>query len=1157
MGRWMAGVFAAFALVSAQGGVVRTGAPEDVAALCPAFPTHWTQSGIYSAWTQEVYGRLTEPGCVAVAGAATMQALRWPEAFGEKSVIMDKPRDLRAGPMDWAALSPAPNRPEGVTEVQALLYNLGLLTEMGYGTGGSASRTPIINLGGALVDAVTGYASAYKVELPLDATTQTQLEGVIWASLRCGSPVPLSLQLGAPGAGYGAHAVVACGYGYDAEGKEKTAVFFGYGSDASWVSLPRFSVLGNDSVVDNAIAGVVARRPEGVEPGAYAFPIVGNVEDAEGRPIPYAEVTLARNGRDIASVRTDHRGRYGLWGWFGGAHTVRCGDASQTFAAQESLVTFSGSRPVVSANALCAAVGRHTATLRPGNVAAFELCGSWAAAQAQAQASGKNVLCLLPTTDAQRADIRAMAETGALADYVLWAAHPETVQQVGKMSTRPTASAVLLLPGGQMAAYCLGEPLRDFLNNGFPRSTPAVRLERDAVLSEIGLAPGNDLTLAAGVTLTLDGTLTVGTLTTEGAAALVAPSAGPRLNLSALALGGALTVDGPRLDLAPGAPLGGDVALRNGAHLRLAAGRLGTAGLSAEDAAVDLLGANTLMADAAFAGACVLSAEGKNAALTLSGARTFTLVPGAGLSCAVPLADAGEASLTVAGGAAGDAAAHVTFGEVRLPVRFRGAAVPEGGPLKQGATFAEGAGLNAGRLLSVQGRVSAEGTLPVFGRKVGVFLVAGNALEPSAFRTEAGFAVERTLREDNLYAYRLVSEGSTPPALYVGGAQTDASAFDPSASARNLLLFVPREHKELGYWDAFARWKSSAEGGGWNVLLASRANVPAGEAAAAWVAATPARYVLLGAEASAMPEVTPAEGQCVGRLPIRATMTFADVSVDNYGPVIPIVRDAEAQIADYLAKAQRHGTGWQPDALTLVGDVFAEAPSPYTVPEIPFERYDGLPALSSGGYYGPPRHATFALRERYRRFCEEVPALQASPKLSFYVDGSTYVNVPSCRDLGATEGAVMWLEGQSEAARLTAFYRYAEGATAKPNRIYDGAVKGLHTLMVAPASEAGKGGADGPRIGETLVLAPHGGALALVGPTEAYTPLITAEGLVDEANSPIHAACQRLMGRIMRTPGLTIGEALATEGMEGLALIGDPTVRVAPFSRLGFRLRMR
>lgn len=111
--------------------------------------------------------------------------------------------------------------------------------------------------------------------------------------------------------------------------------------------------------------------------------------------------------------------------------------------------------------------------------------------------------------------------------------------------------------------------------------------------------------------------------------------------------------------------------------------------------------------------------------------------------------------------------------------------------------------------------------------------------------------------------------------------------------------------------------------------------------------------------------------------------------------------------------------------------------------------------------------------------------------------------------------------------------------------------------MVAPVSEAGKSGADGPRIGETLVLAPHGGALALVGPTEAYTPLITAEGLVDEANSPIHAACQRLMERIMRTPGLTIGEALATEGMEGLALISDPTVRVAPFSRLGFRLRMR
>ena len=87
-------------------------------------------------------------------------------------------------------------------------------------------------------------------------------------------------------------------------------------------------------------------------------------------------------------------------------------------------------------------------------------------------------------------------------------------------------------------------------------------------------------------------------------------------------------------------------------------------------------------------------------------------------------------------------------------------------------------------------------------------------------------------------------------------------------------------------------------------------------------------------------------------------------------------------------------------------------------------------------------------------------------------------------------------------------------------------------------------------VGEAFVLNPQGGALAAILPTGSYTPTIGTDGIPSGAE---HTLCGAVADALIKVPSLTVGQAL-TLALEGnpnlsttLTLLGDPTVRIAPF----------
>ena len=292
-----------------------TAAAQDLIALLPDFPWHWNQAQPYNQVIQDEYGLSKPVGCVAVAGASVLEYFRWPkESFRPASIIMDVTREIRTEPLDWARLAPTPLDARGRRTAQTVLYNLGLLTQMNYWGNGSSSTTPLSNLQKAFRSDSVGMASAYCVALG-EGSTDEDFETAIWASLRCGSPVAMSVGKNS------AHAVVACGYRRKADDSGyETYIFSGYGSKLALQTLPKVA---GYTFIEAVVTGIVAERPEGVT-SSYALPVLGTVLDENGDPVPFAKVTLSIGGKVVAETSTDLQGRYGLWGWFGHGMTIAC-----------------------------------------------------------------------------------------------------------------------------------------------------------------------------------------------------------------------------------------------------------------------------------------------------------------------------------------------------------------------------------------------------------------------------------------------------------------------------------------------------------------------------------------------------------------------------------------------------------------------------------------------------------------------------------------------------------------------------------------------------------------------------------------------------------------------------------------------------------------
>ena len=681
-----------------------------------------------------------------------------------------------------------------------------------------------------------------------------------------------------------------------------------------------------------------------------------------------------------------------------------------------------------------------------------------------------------------------------------------------------------------------------------------------AVLNDLGT-----LTVAAPLTLTGSGSCTWQTLDQRAALTLDGPNLSyrpPWLGAGQSAFPLALTVRGGAelflcegqvtgfgldasaaraITIGPGGIL--TVTRRDlfARRLILDGGRLDLGNPSEKMAPLDLKAGATLEVRGE---AAIGSLSGVDGAFVNIGGNTIAFAGNARLSCAVPLR--GTGTLTLAGPGT---LALADGTEVRAPTLVGQGVRLEGGIFADKTlSLTGGARLTPDRPITVAGTFSAAGTITVEGARSGI-LIRGGAKTAVSFATPEGFEARR-VGDD----WRLVAKYATAPLPYVGGAEADAL---PATPERNLLVLTTTDRKESGLWEDYARFRSSAEGGGWNVLIAALGNLADGQTAADYIAASGCDYVLLGLSAAELPPLDGSAdrlpGHHVGRLPLRETLalgTVVDLSSEGDSATQEYTTYSDADLlAAYVAKLRRAGPRHAPGALTLQGTAYDDNRTYTNAID-----YGALwPALAGWTLGNKRATSLYALFDRYAALKTLAP--NAFDNLFLACDGAYRTDgTPSGRaDLATQNATLLWAEGAD--GRDTLGLLQARGGK---NRLTAEAIPGLATLILAPIGQSGDLAArtpDTPCVGELLVLNPAGGALAAILPTHASDTAITDAGL---PSGPTHTACANLAAELLRTPAPTIGEALTrATGTAGLTLLGDPTTRPTPRPPLGYRLLLR
>ena len=1143
--------------------------PDDLIAQLPGFPKHWNQAHLYNQVVRDEYGNGAPAGCVAVAGAACMEWFRHPAAFGERAYVSDK-RELRTEALDWARLSPEPLDARGRRTAQTILYNLGLLTQIHYVEGGS-STTPLVNLAAALKAPQTGYASAYYVELG-EGTTDEDVAAAVWASLRCGSPVAMSIERDG-----GGHAVVATGCGTDASGAPLTQVFGGYGSAPTWMDVPtEMPIPGGHTYkrLASVVTGIVPAAPEGITSNA-ALPVLGTVVDAAGSPVPFATVTLSINGQKVAKTATDLQGRYGLWGWFGYGMTVSCDSVSAELHAQQHSGTSSDAVPGLPAlrvpiAALREAIGNCQRQLElPTTLPTPTIHTDFEAAKAAAAEAGNNILCLHSDDPDLKAFFLEQAGT-----YTLFFADPRLSVPFEAASEHPDATFFAFDKNGTLigliAASSVTYDLRSFSENPDFPPTDFIKTGRaDLNASATGInktiqnkaATVNILenvrldTLTVGVPLTLTGDY--------------------NCTWATLVQNAPITLDGPNLRYVPpkvgdgsDSAFGRDFTVRNGAELLFVNGDVSGYGRTTGTLTIGPGGVlcaakrDTLRRPLILAGGTVqlgdkdgdfgsldlfstpVSVTADSSVEALSGAvnprltirqaasartTTFTFKDDARLDVRVPLAAAGSGTLLLTG--SGTAAFHDAVG---APTAVDAGVRLEGGTL----TLLSGARLTTDAPIAVSGTFSASGEIVIEGERSGLVIKGLTALpEGATFKTPDGFRAE--LAADGL---RLVATHATAPVWYADGVRVEDKPYG-AAPENSLLVLTTTDRKESGLWESYAAFRSSPAGGGWNVCIAANGNFSSGQSAVGYIQSADCDYVLIGASASEIPALAGTldrlDGFHVGRLPLRETVsmgTVVDVGKTGGTQQYEDVTDL-ACLQGYVAKLRRAGLRHAPGDLILMGktfgtqEIYDNSTTAYGFPEWTF-------------YYTMQSRGTtlYALCERYTHFTDA--DAEAFPDILLYSDGATPEegSAPERDDIAGANAALLWAEGAgSPDLGIIA----AAGGSAK---LTADCVPMLCSLTLAPIGESGalSRGETGPSVGELLVLNPNGGTLAAILPAGSYTPEVNAEGI---PSGKLHEACGAIAEALIADPSLTVGEAFSqAAGDTSLTLLGDPTVRIAPFA---------
>ena len=1186
--------------------------PTDVLAQLPDFPKHWNQAHLYNQVIRDEYGNGAPAGCVAVAGAACMDWFHYPAQFGEKKYNATG-RELRTEPLDWARLAPEPLDARGRRTAQTILYNLGLLTQIHYVQGGS-STTPLVYLAAALKDPSVNYASAYFVDFGSGAT-DADVETAIWASLRCGSPVAMSIERDG-----GAHAVVATGCGTDANGTPLTQVFGGYGSNPTWMDVPTNMPIPGGytySRLASVVTGIVPTAPEGIS-GA-ALPVLGTVVDNNGNPIPFAKVTLSIGDQIVAETATDLKGRYGLWGWFGYAMTIQATIyTTSTKTVPFDPITLPAQRhngttdyPLPGMPALRVKVGDLRAAieackrkltidtdLSDSAIIHTDLESAKTAAQANAT---KGILCL----NSEDPDLKAAFRR--VKSYPLLYADPRLPAPFPEVDSLHNATVFLLDTTGNVTAYGIAEnvsKLNKFIKN--PQNPTSSDVVGETSKAQPGWN-GADIEIknshtVKSCTATVSSDFHLGTLTVNGPITFTGEGT---ITWANLVQKDPITLDGPNFRYIPpevdegedGKDVGitsafsGNFTVQNGAELYFGAGDVSGYGYTTKKDAptitigpggilcvvardtlarrlildgghidlgnrdtsgdygfgsIDLL--HTIVEVKGNSSVSALSGVG-NAALCIRGSGNsvvteFLFTNGARLDCPVLVAKPKQAGDQGTLQLSGDGVA--AFGTVETPTTVKAGVLLEGGTFTGGLTLESGARLTTRAPITVTGDFSANGTITIEGDFSGLIVKGVTKIpEGATFTTPENFSV--VAAEDGL---RLVADSATAPVWYADGVRVKAKP-DGADKANSLLVLTTTDRKESGLWEGYAAFRSSPAGGGWNVCVAADGNIEEGKSASDYIREMDCDYVLIGASASEIPALAGSRdrlaGFHVGRLPLRESVSMGTiVDLSSAGDNVPQTYQTTSDftcLQGYVEKLRRAGSYHAQGRVTLLGATFGTEQPVYENDKV----YD--PALGQWKYYANKAGTTFyALCDRYGRLKQTNQSAFPSPLL--YCDGAFRqdATTPGRGDLSSESAgaSLLWVEGAESNTELSLI---AVGGGNK--KITADCFPALYTLTLSPIGTSGAlSQENSPNVGEMLVLNPQGGTLAAILPAGSYTPTIGKDGIPDGTE---HTLCGAVADKLIAEPTLTIGQALSAAfgkdaaGSSTLTLLGDPTVRIAPF----------
>ena len=249
--------------------------------------THWNQ---FDTYTPNHY----PAGCVATAGAALLQFFNVTAApkVTNTCTVDGASRSLTTKGIDydWSIL-PEENASYGSFSsaqkdlVDRAVYDMGVCLGMNYKSGGSGAGMSKL---AEVLRTQYGFSDARFI-WSLEASSYEKL---IYAQIRAGAPVGLSIWNGRDG-----HAVLAVGYGVDADETEYTRVFMGWGgSHDAWYALPNvddFTVLDGVVTMIGATSDTLAMR--------------GRVTTASGKGAAYVDVTVGGK-----TVETDENGYWGV-----------------------------------------------------------------------------------------------------------------------------------------------------------------------------------------------------------------------------------------------------------------------------------------------------------------------------------------------------------------------------------------------------------------------------------------------------------------------------------------------------------------------------------------------------------------------------------------------------------------------------------------------------------------------------------------------------------------------------------------------------------------------------------------------------------------------------------------------------------------------------